>query len=91
MLQSHCCIVTKTKGFHFKSLSFGLCSATNCGMPVVPEHGLVSYNDTWSGSVANYSCEEGFTVQGSQSVVCSVEGEWLNHPNCTSIYYLVIL
>ena len=39
-------------------------------------NGQVCYNGTIAGSVATYSCDEGFTLTGSAERTCRSDGRW---------------
>lgn len=53
-----------------------------------PQHGSVNIMGTAIGSVAHYSCNEGYELSqgGASSVYCKPNGEWssINEPVCTS-------
>ncbi|KAH3827976.1 hypothetical protein DPMN_129922 [Dreissena polymorpha] len=49
-----------------------------------PSNGNVSYSSTTYASVANYSCNIGYFLNGSRSTMCAADGHWLNlNPGCT--------
>ena len=52
------------------------CDPVNCGNPGVPENGQ-AHGDVYTyNSVINYTCNEGFLINGSHSIVCLPSGHW---------------
>ena len=45
-----------------------------------PANGMVSVSDRTPGSVANYTCNAGFTVVGAPLLTCLPNGMWDNAP-----------
>ena len=59
----------------------------NCGDPSTPENGSVVYDDTFEGSVASYSCDFGFRLDGDDQRVCQADETWSRAvPICTREY-----
>ena len=59
---------------------------TDCGFPDAPLLGLIQLDDIIIGSVATYSCEEGFMLLGNQNRTCLANGEWSGvTPACVQI------
>ena len=48
----------------------------------VPSDGLVTVDDNemMIGSIANYTCDTGFLLQGKSSRVCQANGTWSSNP-----------
>nr|XP_018670177.1 sushi, von Willebrand factor type A, EGF and pentraxin domain-containing protein 1 isoform X2 [Ciona intestinalis] len=64
-----------------------VCIKSRCDHRELP-NGVVSPNTTiWPiGSIANYSCSEGFVIDGPNTSLCSREGMWSNElPSCSGI------
>lgn len=49
---------------------------TDCGELTNPANGSVSYANTTKDAVANYTCNEGFYLNGSEARVCQSNGFW---------------
>lgn len=59
---------------------------TGCGFPDVPLLGLIQLEDITIGSVATYSCDEGFMLLGNHNRTCLSTGEWSGEtPDCVQI------
>ncbi|XP_060580368.1 sushi, von Willebrand factor type A, EGF and pentraxin domain-containing protein 1-like [Ruditapes philippinarum] len=60
-----------------------VCRITDCkGLPY-PDNGTVSASETTFGQVASYTCNEGFTLQGTSSRFCQPDGSWSGStPTC---------
>ena len=57
----------------------------DCGEPESPENGMISFVRTVEGSVANYTCDEGYTLDGVTQRVCGEDGQWTGDvPLCQS-------
>ena len=51
-----------------------------------PENGNVSWNSTDFNSIASYSCNEGFVLNGIPQRVCQASGYWSDRPpQCSRI------
>ena len=60
-------------------------AAVDCGNLTDISNGLVSLTETTFGSIATYSCDEGFGLQGSSERVCEATGQWNgSEPLCES-------
>ena len=55
-------------------------SGIDCGSLPNPANGVVSLSDTVFGSVATYSCNDGFTLEGETTRQCEVSGRWSGTP-----------
>ena len=51
-------------------------SAVNCGNPGTPTNGQRSLSSTTYNSVVTYTCDVGYTLQGSNSRTCQSSGQW---------------
>ena len=50
---------------------------TDCGLLIDPANGDITYSDgTVEGSVATYSCDPGFMLEGEMTRNCGSNGEW---------------
>lgn len=61
------------------------CNSIDCGLLRPPENGNVNYPSgrTSYGSVAEFSCNLGFSLVGQQTVICQSSGSWNgNTPTC---------
>ena len=45
-------------------------------MPVDPENGGVSFDRLTLGGIATFVCEDDFRLEGDESRVCELDGEW---------------
>ena len=48
----------------------------DCSTPPTPGNGSVTYDNTFEGSVANYSCNDGFRLVGDDQTVCQSNATW---------------
>ncbi|XP_003387839.1 PREDICTED: sushi, von Willebrand factor type A, EGF and pentraxin domain-containing protein 1-like isoform X2 [Amphimedon queenslandica] len=63
-----------------------VCRPLSCGRLESPQNGKVIISGTTPGSVATYSCNQGFTLMGQYKRTCQVNGEWSGStPNCRPI------
>ena len=61
--------------------------ATDCGDPGTPTNGQRSLSSTTYNSVVTYSCDVGYTLQGSNSRTCQSDGQWSGSvPQCPGIH-----
>ena len=51
-------------------------SAVDCGDPGTPTNGQRSLSSTTYNSVVTYTCDVGYTLQGSNSKKCLYTGQW---------------
>ena len=51
-------------------------AAVPCGQLTDPMNGQVTVSGTTEGSIATYTCDEGFTLSGSTSQTCGSNGTW---------------
>ena len=51
-------------------------SAVECGDPGTPTNGQRSLSSTTYNSVVTYTCDVGYTLQGSNSRTCQSSGLW---------------
>ncbi|XP_064397052.1 sushi, von Willebrand factor type A, EGF and pentraxin domain-containing protein 1-like isoform X2 [Halichondria panicea] len=54
----------------------GACQPVDCGSLSNPTNGMVSLDSTLRGSVAAYSCQDNYTLEGVALLVCMDNGEW---------------
>ena len=60
-------------------------SAINCGDPGTPTNGQRTLSSTTYNSVVTYTCDVGYTLQGSNSRTCQSSGQWSGSvPQCSS-------
>ena len=61
-------------------------TGVECGILTPPKNGDISFSQgTVYGSVATYSCEPPFQLEGTATRVCQDDGEWSGHaPTCQS-------
>ena len=65
-------------------LCYSLHSAIDCGDPGTPTNGQRSLSTTTYNSVVTYTCDVGYTLQGSNSRTCQSDGQWSGSvPQCT--------
>ena len=61
-------------------------AAIDCGTLEDPENGNIAISTTTYNSVANYSCNTGYTLRGDMSQTCLDTGIWSgSEPNCTGM------
>ncbi|CAL4140304.1 unnamed protein product, partial [Meganyctiphanes norvegica] len=62
------------------------CELLNCPEPIVPHMGLITVNSSTFGSIANYSCIFGYTLNGNPSVECGSAALWMGDiPKCLPV------
>lgn len=55
----------------------------DCGNLTSPLQGYVSIAESTFGSIANYSCFEGYEIEGNTTRTCLENGNWSgNDPTC---------
>ena len=55
----------------------------NCGDPDSPANGDVSFTTTTEGSIADYSCDEGYDLNGLTQRICQSNNSWSESvPTC---------
>ena len=60
--------------------------AIDCGDPGTPANGQRSLSGTTPGYVAIYTCDVGYTMQGSTSITCQYNGQWSGSvPQCNGM------
>eukprot|EP00057_Strongylocentrotus_purpuratus_P024693 XP_011679167.1 PREDICTED: complement component receptor 1-like protein [Strongylocentrotus purpuratus] len=62
------------------------CEEYHCAKPVSPDHGfeIEPVNEYVLYDVVSFSCDDGFILGGSESVMCTGTGEW--HPSIPKCY-----
>ena len=64
---------------------FWLCPVVVCLNLTVPNNGEVSLVSATFGSVATYTCEEGYLLVGDAMLECLMNGSWSQQePSCES-------
>lgn len=56
-------------------------------------HLRVFYTDPslYIGTVAQFSCEEGFQIEGTRSSTCLTDGKWsYPKPKCRGIFFIIL-
>ena len=62
-------------------------TVVECGPLNIPENGKVDVKETFLGSMANYTCDPGYTLMGDAMRTCLRDGTWSgNEPICTGEY-----
>ena len=66
----------------------------DCGQPASIAGGNVDFNLTLNGSIATYTCNEGYNLTGPEVRTCltdvtQIPGTWSDSPPiCTGIFYI---
>ena len=64
----------------------------DCGPLDNPGNGSVSTPNTTRGSIATYSCDTGFNLDGNMTRTCQVDGDWSGTaPTCDSTLHCMLL
>ena len=72
---------------HKEMHTFKIVVAVICGDPGTPGNGSTSVISDTVGSVANHTCNEGFTLEGASERMCLQNGSWSDSlPTCVSKY-----
>ena len=68
---------------HSSSIFLSLFTAIDCGGLSRPSNGQISIPATMLGSMATYSCDPGYTLDGNASRICGSDGQWSgSQPSC---------
>ena len=60
----------------------------DCGTPEIPTNGMVMFNSTKLGSIANYRCNEGCSLDGAVQRICEHNNQWSDSiPQCQGKLY----
>lgn len=60
-------------------------AVVNCGDPGTPVNGKREVSSTTFRSAVFYSCNDGYSIVGSETRVCTASGEWSDFiPSCKS-------
>ncbi|XP_060618494.2 sushi, von Willebrand factor type A, EGF and pentraxin domain-containing protein 1 isoform X2 [Anolis sagrei] len=54
------------------------CEAISCGIPAVPENGVVDGSNFTYGNKVIYRCDKGYILKGEEEAVCLPNGKWNN-------------
>ena len=77
--------VPQNNTFLFNVLSAS--SDIDCGYPGTPTNGERALSNTTYNSVVTYTCDVGYTLQGSDSRTCQSNGQWSGSvPQCNGLY-----
>ena len=57
-------------------------SGVDCGDPPSIENGDVSFNTTYNGSTAVYTCNSPYELLGIGLRTCQIDGNWEYTPTC---------
>ena len=64
----------------------------DCGDLTDPDNGEVTLTDTVFDSVATYSCDPGYVLDGDATQTCLGSGLWSgSEPTCTGIHTFMIM
>ncbi|XP_076046526.1 sushi, von Willebrand factor type A, EGF and pentraxin domain-containing protein 1-like [Oratosquilla oratoria] len=62
------------------------CIPVNCGEPPIPLNGKITAKHFQYGSVANYTCMDGYHLVGNPSIFCDHDGFWKGSlPECQPV------
>ncbi|KAG7158260.1 Sushi, von Willebrand factor type A, EGF and pentraxin domain-containing protein 1-like 3 [Homarus americanus] len=62
------------------------CSRVSCGPPQLPDYAIIEGEVFLYGATANYSCREGYELQGASVLTCEANGEWSSEaPTCAPV------
>ena len=65
-------------------------TAVDCGDLSQPSNGQISIPATTLGSMATYSCDPGYTLDGNASRICGSDGQWSgSQPSCSGEWSLL--
>ena len=66
--------------------------AIDCGDPGTPTNGQRTLSSTTYNSVVTYTCDVGYTLQGSNSRTCQTNGQWSGSvPRCNRELRVLLL
>ena len=64
-------------------------AAINCGSPSEPDNGAVTFTSTTFQSQATFTCDSGYSLEGSSSRTCQSDGTWSGQaPVCNRGIYM---
>ena len=67
-------------------------AATDCGDPGTLTSGQRNLSNTTYNSVVTYTCDVGYTLQGSNSSTCQANGQWTGSvPQCNGMLILNLI
>lgn len=68
-----------------------ICTGTRCPFPSSPTNGKVDVSSIAVGSIARYTCNAGFVLQGLGARVCQSSSQWTGaDPSCQSKPFVVV-
>ncbi|XP_050712143.1 sushi, von Willebrand factor type A, EGF and pentraxin domain-containing protein 1-like isoform X3 [Eriocheir sinensis] len=56
------------------------CRRVSCSPPSYPDNAIVDVTEFLYGSTANYSCREGYAMEGTGVLRCEADGSWSSEP-----------
>ena len=63
----------------------------DCGSLENPTNGQVDFTATFGGSIANYTCDQGYLLCGAGNRICQSNGSWSGSPpDCISKLYMSV-
>ena len=66
------------------------CDLAYCGELANPPSGSVIYSNITEGSVANYTCDDSYFLNGTESRVCESNGLWSDQePTCSRMSSII--
>ena len=58
-------------------------TAIDCGVLISPVNGIVQFQSTVLFSIARYTCDHGYELNGEKERQCMANGHWsAEHPTC---------
>lgn len=56
------------------------CRRISCGPPELPDYASIEGGDFLYAATANYTCKEGYELQGESILTCEANGKWSSNP-----------
>jgi len=68
----------------FEVIYDGICFlyVAQCPVLTAPENGSISCSGTEFEDICNITCDDGFVVNGSNTITCGEDGTWSGEPEC---------
>ena len=68
---------------------YSMTAAINCGTPSELDNGAVTFTSTTFQSQATFTCDSGYSLEGSSSRTCQSDGTWSGQtPVCNRGIYV---